>query len=302
MGDRDARPGRSPRSRSVRSRVRSPDAAVAVVGSPWRRVVVLVGAVAFAVGRASTTTASSAVTTRPQPAASRARAPAATADDGPDASTSTRRSRTGPTSRSTTRRATALAADLVAARTVAAKYPTVADARPRGMMQAGKFAPGRGAHFIDYANVEQRDPARRQRRPAQPGRRTSTTGSARRRASSGSCTSRCPAATAPAGFPGPNDHWHRHPNLCIKYGAGAADRGAVRARPRRHASAVRHGARPVHAEDGVDGARVGRARLGEPRRACSRTRTPTCAAPTARCTPTRSASARNLTRTGVSHR
>src|SRR5205809_72902 len=24
---------------------------------------------------------------------------------------------------------------------------------------------------------------------------------------------------APAGFPGPNDHWHLHQNLCIKYGA-----------------------------------------------------------------------------------
>ena len=26
--------------------------------------------------------------------------------------------------------------------------------------------------------------------------------------------------SAPAGFAGPNDHWHRHFNLCIKYGGG----------------------------------------------------------------------------------
>jgi hypothetical protein len=28
------------------------------------------------------------------------------------------------------------------------------------------------------------------------------------------------APNAPAGFAGPNDHWHQHTNLCIKYGAG----------------------------------------------------------------------------------
>ena len=41
---------------------------------------------------------------------------------------------------------------------------------------------------------------------------------------------------APAGFAGPNDHWHRHTNLCIKYGAAgkisvpfAPDRDVTRA-------------------------------------------------------------------------
>jgi hypothetical protein len=26
--------------------------------------------------------------------------------------------------------------------------------------------------------------------------------------------------TAPDGFAGPNDHWHRHSNVCTKYGGG----------------------------------------------------------------------------------
>src|SRR5436305_1460588 len=40
---------------------------------------------------------------------------------------------------------------------------------------------------------------------------------------------------APPGFPGPNDHWHLHQNLCIKYGAAgisvpfAPDRDVTRA-------------------------------------------------------------------------
>jgi hypothetical protein len=29
--------------------------------------------------------------------------------------------------------------------------------------------------------------------------------------------------TAPEGFAGPNDHWHRHSNVCIKGGGGGID-------------------------------------------------------------------------------
>ena len=29
--------------------------------------------------------------------------------------------------------------------------------------------------------------------------------------------------TAPEGFAGPNDHWHRHSNVCVKFGPGGVD-------------------------------------------------------------------------------
>lgn len=128
-----------------------------------------------------------------------------------------------------------LAAELVSARTAAMQYPTVASARAAGMIQAGKFAPELGAHFISYANLN------RELRP------------------DGSVDARYPAGyiydgisptsqivglmfvsikggDAPAGFAGPNDHWHRHMNLCIQYGPNnkisvpfAPDRDVTRA-------------------------------------------------------------------------
>jgi hypothetical protein len=130
---------------------------------------------------------------------------------------------------------TKLAAQLVAARTAAAQYPTVASARAAGMIQAGLFAPELGAHFISYANLD---------------RSLLPDGSVDARYPPGfiydgvSPTSKIvglmfisiAGGAAPAGFPGPNDHWHRHMNLCIKYGADgkisvpfAPDRDVTRA-------------------------------------------------------------------------
>ena len=111
-----------------------------------------------------------------------------------------------------------LASQLVAARAAALQYPTVASARAAGMIQAGGFAPLLGAHFISYTNLN------------------------RELLPDGSIDPRYPAGfiydgidptskivglmfvsikggAAPAGFAGPNDHWHRHSNLCIQYGA-----------------------------------------------------------------------------------
>jgi hypothetical protein len=112
---------------------------------------------------------------------------------------------------------TKLAAQLVAARTAAAQYPTVASARAAGMIQAGLFAPELGAHFISYANLN---------------RSLLPDGSVDAQYPPGfiydgvSPTSKLVGlmyisivgGTPPAGFAGPNDHWHRHMNLCIKYG------------------------------------------------------------------------------------
>jgi hypothetical protein len=128
-----------------------------------------------------------------------------------------------------------LSAQLVVARGAAMQYPTVASARAAGMLQAGKFAPELGAHFISYANLN---------RELRPG---------------GAVDPRYPVGyiydgidptskvvglmfvsiaggPAPSGFAGPNDHWHRHSNLCIQYGPNnkiavpfAPDRDVTRA-------------------------------------------------------------------------
>jgi hypothetical protein len=127
----------------------------------------------------------------------------------------------------------ALAADLVAAREVSTKYPTVADAVKGGLVQAGKFAPGAGAHYIDYANTSNE---------IRPDGSLDVTKPGAYIYDGISPTSRLVglmyislAETPPAGFPGPNDHWHRHSNLCIKYGPSgisvpfAPDRDVTRA-------------------------------------------------------------------------
>jgi hypothetical protein len=126
----------------------------------------------------------------------------------------------------------ALAADLVAARTAAMQYPTVASARAAGMLQAGEFAPGAGAHFISYRGVNLNPDG--SVNPSNPAayiydgiRRTSRI--------VGVMYTSLSSGDAPPGFPGPNDHWHLHRNLCIKYGpAGisvpfAPDRSVTRA-------------------------------------------------------------------------
>jgi hypothetical protein len=114
-----------------------------------------------------------------------------------------------------------LAAELVAARSVAMQYPTVADAKKAGFILAGKFTPGAGAHYISISNSA----------GAFTGGDGNTdlaadkplayiyAGTAR--------TSRIVGlmygaftSDAPTGFAGPNDHWHRHRNLCITFGNG----------------------------------------------------------------------------------
>jgi hypothetical protein len=102
-----------------------------------------------------------------------------------------------------------LASQLVSARAFAMKYPTVADATAAGFrLVGGGFGPGSGAHYMG---------------PFSPG-----------------FDAGHPAAliydgiaptspvvglmyysmgyTPPAGFAGPNDHWHRHSGVCL--GAG----------------------------------------------------------------------------------
>ena len=184
-----------------------------------------------------------------------------------------------------------LDADLAVARTVAKEYPTVAAATKAHLLQAGEFAPELGAHYISYAQHRARDPPRRQRRPALPGGFIY---------SGNKPTSKIVGLmyislgdTLPSGFPGPNDHWHRHRNLCIQYGRGPGGSIAVPFAPDRDITRAEcDGVRGTFMkQDGVDGARVGRARLGEPEgRLLARGSRPHVRR-RHRSTPTRSASA-----------
>jgi hypothetical protein len=102
-----------------------------------------------------------------------------------------------------------LAQELVAARTVAMKYPTVADATAAGYrLVGGGFGPGSGAHYMGPFSMKF-DPSS----PASliyDGIAPTSQVVGLMYYSMG--------YTPPAGFAGPNDHWHRHSGVCL--GAG----------------------------------------------------------------------------------
>ena len=177
-----------------------------------------------------------------------------------------------------------VAAQLVAARDFALRYPTVQDAVDAGFIVAGGFAPGVGAHYVGIA-------------AAASG--AFDAGKASTLIYDGTePDSRVVglmylggAAKAPEGFAGPNDHWHRHTGVCTKFSAGKieipfpADADVTKAMCDRAEGRV-HG---PHARGWCT---RGWCRAGRARPACSATTTRTCAAPTARRTPTRPGSAR----------
>jgi len=235
MLDQDARtevappPAPTPPDRPTRGRRSTLFVVVVVLAA------VAIAAAGFAIGRASNdgNSGSAAVTTRPQPAgSSSAKASGKTSDTVPTlAFGEAVESQPDKPLNNATR--TALAADLVAARTAALKYPTVADARAAGMRQAGKFAPGAGAHFIDFGHTDNINPDGSVD-PSHPGSYIYDGINPTSRLV-GVMYLSLANGDAPAGFPGPNDHWHLHQNLCIKYGAAgisvpfAPDRDVTRA-------------------------------------------------------------------------
>lgn len=104
-----------------------------------------------------------------------------------------------------------LAQQLVEARAAALRYPTVADALRAHMIQAGKFSPETGAHFIDYSALGLFDPAKPASYIYDGISPTSKVIGLMYLSLS---------TLPPAGFVGPNDHWHRHTNTCVVYKAG----------------------------------------------------------------------------------
>jgi hypothetical protein len=112
-----------------------------------------------------------------------------------------------------------VAVELVVARAAAMQYPTVADATKAGYILAGKFTPGAGAHYISLSGSA-----------ASYLGHTSTVDPAHPLALIYDGTAPTSSIVglmygsftlgAPPGFAGPNDHWHRHRNLCIVFHKG----------------------------------------------------------------------------------
>jgi hypothetical protein len=104
-----------------------------------------------------------------------------------------------------------LAVQLIAARAAALKYPTVAAAVAAGFIPAGKFSPETGAHYINIGAAASGgfDPSNPPSLIYDGSTPTSVVIGVMYLGG---------AATAPAGFAGPNDHWHRHTNTCVIFG------------------------------------------------------------------------------------
>jgi hypothetical protein len=108
-----------------------------------------------------------------------------------------------------------VAAQLVAARDAALRYPTVADATNAGFIIAGGFAPLVGAHYVGIAGS-----ASGAFDPAKPPTLIYDGTNPDSRIVGLMYLSSGGAAAAPEGFAGPNDHWHRHSGVCVKFAAG----------------------------------------------------------------------------------
>ena len=116
---------------------------------------------------------------------------------------------------------TELARQLTLAREVALQYPTVADAERAGLHRAGPFAPGLGAHYINYGNaggdadgVMSDDDIRKPLAWIYDGTHPDSH-------VSGLFYTR--GMQDGVGYAGPNDTWHVHKDICIVQGATGID-------------------------------------------------------------------------------
>jgi hypothetical protein len=147
-----------------------------------------------------------------------------------------------------------LAKQLVAARAAALRYPTVADALRAHMLQAGKFSPETGAHYINISAMIPHGPGARYGSfdPSSPSSLIYDGTSPTSKVIGVMYLSL--SVLPPEGFAGPNDHWHRHTNTCVEYTAGgivvpfAADSSVTEAQcAALHGSFMRETAWMVHA-------------------------------------------------------
>jgi len=104
-----------------------------------------------------------------------------------------------------------LAGQLTEARAVALRYPTTADALRSGYQLAGGFAPGTGAHYVSLNGLSGPGPVNVERPEALIYDGTNPTSQIV------GLMYYAMTPNAPDGFAGPNDHWHRHNGVCIRY-------------------------------------------------------------------------------------
>jgi hypothetical protein len=109
-----------------------------------------------------------------------------------------------------------LAQQLTIARDTAMRYPTAADAVAGGYHLVAGFGPGAGAHYIGgpMTGPGPFDPSKPQSLIYDG---TSPTSHVVGLMYYGM------GATAPEGFAGSNDHWHRHSHVCISFTGGKLD-------------------------------------------------------------------------------
>jgi hypothetical protein len=114
-----------------------------------------------------------------------------------------------------------LGAQLVVARETAMKFPTVADATKAGFILAGQFTPGAGAHYVAIGDASKSflgNGGSTTINPATPLAYIYEGTSPTSRITGLMYASF--TVLPPDGFVGPNDHWHRHTNLCITFQNG----------------------------------------------------------------------------------
>jgi len=106
---------------------------------------------------------------------------------------------------------------LTAAYQAAEKFPTVAAAKAAGMVLAGGMAPGVGAHYqvIGASDLTSLDGSFNPSEPA-----SWIYASTANDAPIVGVMYESLTAQPPSGFIGPNDHWHRHSNLCVQFTPG----------------------------------------------------------------------------------
>ena len=101
----------------------------------------------------------------------------------------------------------ALAAQLVQAREVALRFPTVTAAEAAGYRMIAPYVPGIAAHYMHFGNVDGAFDIERPEMLLFDGTSPSS--------EIVGLSYYVLADRAPEGFVGPNDHWHRHLGLCI---------------------------------------------------------------------------------------
>ena len=110
-----------------------------------------------------------------------------------------------------------LSSQLEQARAVTARYPTVAAAEAVGYKRVGYFSPGAGAHYVDEGDKSGPGAVDVPRPTAYVYDGVSPTS----RVVGLMYYSESP--TAPDGFTGRDDHWHRHGSVCSKRSNGEVD-------------------------------------------------------------------------------